>query len=112
MDTFLLQLTDTFSLGNLIINFHFRNRKSITFFVTITLLLFDSGICLPFNNGNALNLKNHKPNRERSKLSVSKFKYFFLIKRINKINQQDVKKSTLRSLLMKKITSQTAKDQN
>ena len=62
------------SLGNLISNFHFRNQKSITFFVTFTLLLFDSGFCPPFNNGNALNLKiNHKSNREKSKLSVNKF---------------------------------------
>ena len=45
------------SLGNLIINFHFRNQKSITFDVTFTFLLFDRGVCLPFNNGNALNLK-------------------------------------------------------
>ena len=67
MDTFLLKLTQfektgsirtTFiSLGNLIIYFHFRNQKSITFFVTFTFLLFDSGVCLPFNNVNALNLK-------------------------------------------------------
>ena len=48
------------SLGNLIINFHFRNRKSITFFGTFTILLFDSGVCLPFNNRNAMNLKKIK----------------------------------------------------
>ena len=52
MHTFLFKLTQfektgsmgkTFSsLGNLIINFHFRNYKSITFFVTFTLLQFDS----------------------------------------------------------------------
>ena len=45
------------SLGNLIINIHFRNQKSITFFVTFKLLLFDSGLRLPFNNGNALKLE-------------------------------------------------------
>ena len=82
-DTFLLKLTQfettgsirkTFiSLGNLIINFHFRNQKSITFFVTFTLLLLDSGICLTFNNENAESLKNHKSNRENSNLSVNKF---------------------------------------
>ena len=59
MDTLLLKLTQyektgsigfTFiSLENLIINFHVRNQKSITFFVTFTLLLFDSGVCLPLN---------------------------------------------------------------
>ena len=54
-----------FSLRNLIINFHFRNQKSITFFVTFTLLLFDSGVCLPFNNGNALNLKKKSPVKPR-----------------------------------------------
>ena len=45
------------SLGNLIFNFIFRNKKSITFFVTFTLLQFDSGVCHPFNNGKAVNLK-------------------------------------------------------
>ena len=60
MDTFLLKLTQfektgsirkTFiSLGNLIINFHFRNQKQITLFVPFTLLLFDCGVRLPFNN--------------------------------------------------------------
>ena len=65
MDTFLFNLTQfektgsigktSISLGNLIINFHFRNSKSITFFETFTLLLFDSGTRLPFNNRNALN---------------------------------------------------------
>ena len=83
MDTLMLKLTQfektgptgiTFiSLGSQIINFHFQNQKSITFFVTFTLLLFDSGVCLPFNNGNGLNFKrNHKSNREISKLSVNK----------------------------------------
>ena len=62
-DNFLLRLTGfektgsigkTFiSLGNLIINFHFRNLKTITF------LLFDSGVCLPFKNENALTLKRN-----------------------------------------------------
>ena len=84
MDTFLLKMTQleknelirkTFiSLGYLITNFHFRNQKSITFFVTSTILLIDRGICPSFNNGNALKLKiNHKSNRDKSKLSVSKF---------------------------------------
>ena len=79
MDNFSLKVTQfektgsigkTFiSLGNLIINLHFRNQKSITFFVTFTLLLFDSGVCLPFNKRNELNLKrNHKPNREKTKI--------------------------------------------
>ena len=84
MDVFLLKLTQYektgsigrtyISLGYLIIYFHFRNQKSITFIVTFTFLLFDSGFCLPLNNGNALNLKrNHKSNREKSKFSVNKF---------------------------------------
>ena len=65
MDTFLLKLTQfektglirkTFTtLVNVIINFHFRNQNSITFFMAFTILLFDSAVCLPFNNGNALN---------------------------------------------------------
>ena len=58
--------TTFISLRNLIINFRFRNKKSITFFVTFTLLLSNSGVCLPFNDENALNLKrNHKSNREK-----------------------------------------------
>ena len=84
MDTFLLKLTqfektgsisiNFLSLENLTINFHFRKNKSITFFVTFTILLFDSRVCLPFNNGNELNLKiNRKSNRETSKLSENKF---------------------------------------
>ena len=60
------------SLENLIINFHFRNLKSIMFFVTFTLFLFDSGVFPPFNNENALNLRNHKSNREKPKMSVNK----------------------------------------
>ena len=99
MDTVLIKLTKfqktgsigkTFiSLGNLIINFHFRNSKSINFFVTVTFLLFDGGFCLPVNNRNALNLnRNHKSNREKSKLSVNKFS------RKKKKNQQDLYKST------------------
>ena len=43
------------SRGYLIINSLFRNKKSITFFATFTLFLFDKGFCLPFNNGKALN---------------------------------------------------------
>ena len=81
MNTLLLKLTQFektgsvhrifISLGNLIINFHFRNQKSITFFQTFTLLLFESGVCFPFNKRNALNLtRNHKSNRENSKLST------------------------------------------
>ena len=102
MDTVLLKLTKfqktgsigkTFiSLGNLIINFQFRNSKSITFFVTVTFLLLDGGFCLPVNNRNALNLKrNHKSNREKSKLSVNKFEDFFPK---NQKNQQELYKST------------------
>ena len=85
MDTFMLKPTQfkktgsictTFiSLGNLIIKFHFQNQKSITFFVTFTLFLFDRGACIPFNNGNALNLKKKskvKP-QKKSKLIVNKF---------------------------------------
>ena len=83
-DTFLFKVTlsektgsigKTFiSLGNLIINFHFRNQKSITIFVTFTILVIDKGVFLPFNNGNALDLKrNHESNREKSELSVNKF---------------------------------------
>ena len=43
------------SLGNLRIEYHFRNWKSIRFLVTFRFLLFDSGVCLAFNKGNDLN---------------------------------------------------------
>ena len=76
MDTFLLKLPQFektgsirkifISLGNLLINFHFQNWKLIAFFVTFALLLFDSGVCLPFRNGDGLNLKrNHKSNHKK-----------------------------------------------
>ena len=65
------------SVGYLIILFHFRNQKSITFFVTFTLLLFDSGVYFPFSNGNALNLKmNHKSNREKPNWALTNLKTF------------------------------------
>ena len=42
-------------------------------FVTFTISLFDSGVCLPFNKGNELNLKrNHKSNLEKVNLSLNK----------------------------------------
>ena len=44
--------------------------------MTFLILLFDSGVCLPVNNGNALNLKtNHKSNHEKSKLSWTIFSW-------------------------------------
>ena len=73
-------------------NFHFAGKTDNLFpyskfevdhiFLTVTILLFGSGVCgLPSNNRNALNLKrNHKANREKSKLSVNKFQDFFLKK--------------------------------
>ena len=55
------------SLVNLIINFHYPNEKSITFF-DLYLLLFDNGVCLPFNNGNTLkSKKNHKKSKMKKK---------------------------------------------
>ena len=42
--------------------------------MTFTLLLFDSGICLPFKKGNEANLKNQKSNHEKSKLSENTFR--------------------------------------
>ena len=85
MDTFLLKITPfektgsigkTFiSLGNLIINFHLRNKKSITFFVPNRILLFDSGDCLPFNNRKALNYK--KSNRAKIKIEREQFLRLF-----------------------------------
>ena len=70
MDIFLLKLTqfektglrrNTFiSLGNLILIFilEIRSRSRSPGF---TLLMFNSGVCLPLNNENALSLtRNHK----------------------------------------------------
>ena len=87
LDTFLFKLTefeetgsigDTFtSLGNPISNIHFRKQKSITFFLKFTLMLFNSGLCPPFHNGNALNLKrNHKSNRKIQNCEATNFKTF------------------------------------
>ena len=42
------------------IYFFFQNKKPITFFVTFTLFLFVSGVCLPFNKGKELNFKEIK----------------------------------------------------
>ena len=42
--------------------------NSITSFETFPLSLFNSGVCVPFNNGNAPNLKRlQKSNREKLK---------------------------------------------
>ena len=66
-------------------NFHFRNQKSITFFVTFTLSLFDSGDCLPFNNGNE---------HEKPKMSINNFKEFYLKQK----NRQKISKTYIRVL--------------
>ena len=60
--TFLIKLTQFektgsigklfISLENLKIKFHFQNSISITFFLTLTFLLFDGGFHLPFNKRN------------------------------------------------------------
>ena len=53
------------SLGNLISNLIFSILEVDDAFVTFTILLFESGVCLPFNKINALNLiRNHKSKRE------------------------------------------------
>ena len=62
------------SLGNsMIIKFHFQNYKLITFFVTFTVLLFDNGVCLSFNNGTVLNLnRNQTAIREAKNIHLTK----------------------------------------
>ena len=70
IDFFSMKLTQfdkTGSIGKFLIpmenlknKFHFRNQKSITVFETLTLLLFNSGVCLPFNKGNELNLTRNQ----------------------------------------------------
>ena len=55
--------TDTFykltqiekSGSNIKTKIHLQNSKSITFFVTLTLSLFDNRICRPLNKENQLN---------------------------------------------------------
>ena len=114
-DTFSVQLTQFdktgsirksfISQGDLIIHFHFRNQKSITFSVTFKLLLFDSGVCFPFNNGNIPNLKiNHKSNRGKLKLSVNKFLTLFPEKKNRKISKNYIRVLT-RFITPKKNTS-------
>ena len=73
------------SVGNLIINLYFRNQKSITFFVTVTLLL-GNGVCFTLNSGNALNLKKSqvKPRKIKTKREqIFVFKRF--LKKKNKV---------------------------
>ena len=51
--------------------------NSITSFETFTLSLFNSGVCLTFNNGNAPNLKKHQSQTAKnSKVSVNKIYNF------------------------------------
>ena len=57
----------------MIIKFHFQNYKLITFFVTFTVLLFDNGVCLSFNNGTVLNLnRNQTAIREAKNIHLTK----------------------------------------
>ena len=56
------------SLGNLMFNFRFRNKKSITFFATFTFLLFASVVCIHFIKGVEVKLK-----KSEVKPSVNKF---------------------------------------
>ena len=88
IDTILIKLTQFektgfigniffISQGNSKIKFHLRNKKPITFFVTFTLLLFDSGLCLPLSTGNELNLKrNQKSNRKKNIVEPEQTKIF------------------------------------
>ena len=60
--------------------------------MNFTFLLLDSENCLPFNNGNAFNFKrNHKLNREKSKL---------LLKKLEKLPNYHTKLSTKATLLL------------
>ena len=61
------QLEKTGSIDNFSIPLRNLQIKTITCFVTFTLLLFLSGVGISFNNGNELNLKrNEKWNLEKS----------------------------------------------
>ena len=65
------------SLGILKIKLYFETRSWSHVFVTFTILLFDSGVCLPFNQESELNLKrNQNSNRKKSKFQPGKIKTF------------------------------------
>ena len=96
LHTFLFKLTKleitgsigiTFiSLGNLIINFHFQNWKCpLPFFVAFTILLFNSGVCLPSNNRNVLNSK--KITSQTAKTKFERERILRLFPEKNKINK-------------------------
>ena len=55
--------------------FKFLHQKSMTFFfVTFTILLLDSGVCLPLNKVNELNLKkNLNSYRKKSNFKLNNF---------------------------------------
>ena len=54
--------------------FKFLNQKSMTFFVTFTILLLDNRVCLPLNKVNELNLKkNQNSYRKKSNYKLNNF---------------------------------------
>ena len=72
-------------LGNLKTKFSFRHEKTIHLLVNFPLLLFDIGVCLPFNKRNEVNLKKSQVKlQNKSNLSVDKFYAIFLKKRTKK----------------------------
>ena len=95
-DTFLLKLTQfektgsirkTFiSLGYLIINFHFRSRSPVSF----TIFLFDSGVCLPFQQWKCTELKKKSQVKPR-KIKIEREQIKTFLKKTK--NQQDLYKS-------------------
>ena len=85
-------------LGNLKTEIHFRSKESITLFFFN--LLFDSEVHLPFNKGNAVQLKrNQKSNREKLNLSVTNFKTFSE-NRLTKNSPRPIKVYSVRSRLL------------
>ena len=78
-------------LGNLIIKFHLRNKKSITFFVTFTLLQFDIEVCLPLNKRNELNLSQtakSKPEKSKKKNHQDIYKSLHYVHRLKTKRQK------------------------
>ena len=111
IDTFLIKLTQFektgsigkcfIPLGDLKIKFQFQNQKTITFFVTFTLLLFDEGVLLPFNKGNELNLKRKQVKQRKSEIAPEESLRLFLKKKPKKNIGTYIKSELFSSTLRK-----------
>ena len=83
-------------MGNSITKFHFRSFDHV--FRDLYFMLFDRGVCLPFNKGNKLNLNNIKPQKKKKKTTNHQdlhkslnYVHRLLKSRSSKINQIEAK---------------------